>query len=59
VSKVDPEDAEQVADIFNVAPQLAREVVYENDEGGWKETPEDRWMRMRAWVGKHIKSETV
>jgi hypothetical protein len=56
VSEVDPEDSDQVADVFGIAPQLAREIVYENDEGAWGETPEQRWERMRKWVGAHIKT---
>lgn len=30
---VDPEDADAVAALFNLAPAMAREVVFENDEG--------------------------
>lgn len=53
--KLDPEDSESVADAFNIAPALAREIVYENDEGSWYgETPEGRWTRIRAWVSKRI-----
>jgi hypothetical protein len=56
MSNIDPEDSETVAGTFNIADQLAREVVYENDEGTWKpETPEERWSRMRAWVASQIK----
>jgi hypothetical protein len=49
---LDPEDAEHVAAVFGVAPALAREIVYENDEVGYwpKETPEARFTRLRAWV---------
>lgn len=48
---VDPEDADGVADLFGIAPALAREIVYENDEGAWSsESAEDRWKRMRAWA---------
>lgn len=57
MSKLDPDDIETVAAKFDVAPQLAREVVYENDEGGGyvRETPEKRWSRMRDWVRRQIK----
>ncbi len=48
---IDPEDPDAVADIFGIAPALAREIVYENDEGAWpRESAEDRWKRMRAWA---------
>jgi hypothetical protein len=43
---------------------MAREIVWENDDHpgvydpqqGWRrETPEERWTRMRKWVDKQIK----
>jgi hypothetical protein len=55
VDEIDPDDPESVARAFDIAPQLAREIVYENDECGWNETPENRWKRMRAWVEKQIR----
>lgn len=54
-AKVDPEDSEAVAAHFRIAPALAAEIVYMNDE--WRasgETPEARWQRMREWVRKQI-----
>lgn len=39
---------------FDVAECLIQEVEYENDEGGWRETPEQRWERMRRWVERQI-----
>lgn len=52
---LDPQDAKGVSATFDIAPQLAREIVYENDEGGWhNETPEARWVRMRKWVQSQI-----
>ncbi|SDS19438.1 hypothetical protein SAMN05216421_1076 [Halopseudomonas xinjiangensis] len=61
----DPEDAEEAANLLGIANALAREIVYENDECGMyrrnpttgsyeQETPEQRWVRMRAWVAKQI-----
>lgn len=32
MSEIDPDDWGQVSSIFNIAPALAREIVYENDE---------------------------
>jgi hypothetical protein len=55
---IDPEDHESVAAAFDIAHQLAQEIVYENDEGGgYGETPEHRWKRMRTWVEAQIKTE--
>jgi hypothetical protein len=43
---------------FDVAECLVREVEYMNDEGYYgKETPQQRWERMRRWVDKQIKAE--
>ena len=51
MSKIDPEEPQSVAAAFDIATQLAQEIVYVNDdEGTAKETPEERWTRMRKWV---------
>lgn len=51
---IDPEDSESVADAFGIAPAMAREIVYMNDE--WlRETPEQRYARMRQWIVSEIK----
>lgn len=53
---LDPEDYEQVAGVFDIAEQLAREVVFVNDEEGpCNETPEERWARVRAWAVEHLR----
>lgn len=57
MTALDPDDPDTVAEAFNVAPALVREITFENDECGmsWKpETPEARWQRMRKWVATHI-----
>lgn len=56
-ANVDPWDREAVAAHFNIAPALAAEIAYMNDE--WleyllRETPEQRWTRMRTWVDQQI-----
>lgn len=52
--------ARKLAKHFNIAPALASEIVYMNDEyDSWRnrtETPEQRWTRMRAWVNEQIKA---
>lgn len=56
MSGIDPDDAETVAGRFNIADCLAREVVYMNDEWTYrKETPSERYDRMRKWVRSQIK----
>ncbi len=53
--------AEKLAKHFKIAPALASEIVYMNDEyDSWRthgETPKQRWTRMRAWVQEQIKAE--
>jgi len=46
------EQAGQLAKLLGIAPALAREIVYVNDEDGpgEDERPSRRWARMRAWV---------
>ena len=51
----DDVDMGAVASAFGIAPALAREIVFENDEGHWQhESPRDRWQRMRTWVSRKI-----
>lgn len=52
-------EAEDLAVHFGVARALAAEIVYMNDEWIWdrNETPEARWIRMRAWVDQQIVRE--
>ena len=67
VSDLEPEhdddfvDGDLVATRFDVAQCMAAEIMFENDEhalyGKGDETPEERWVRMRAWVGRHITPE--
>lgn len=55
---LDPEDSARVAGTFDIADCLAREVVFENDEAWGRQTPEERWTRMRAWAASQIKPQT-
>lgn len=43
---------------LNIAECMVQEIEWENDEGAYKETPEQRWTRMRRWCDKHIKGAT-
>jgi len=56
MSKIDPYDRETVAVTFGVAEALAAEVMDVNDEqGGYRETPEARYARVRRWVEEQLK----
>lgn len=52
---LDPEDPDGVADAFDIAAPLAREIVFENDEQCSYMTPEERWKYMRTWVEQRLK----
>lgn len=54
MEKIDTEDRESVAEAFNIPLTLACEIMYENDEGGWRETPQQRWERMRLWATRQL-----
>lgn len=56
VKNIDPMQSDQVASLFDIAPCLAQEVAYENDEVYWSETPEHRWSRMYRWAKENIRS---
>ena len=56
---LDPDNRYQIAAHFDIAEALAAEVVFENDEGGRaSETPEERWIRVHAWVCENLRCET-
>ena len=58
MSELDPKDAKGVAKTFGIAPALAREIVFMNDEytawGYECEDPEARFSRMRKWIASLI-----
>lgn len=60
MSNIDPADPPQVAAAFGISKALACEIAFENDEAGgyWRsETPEARFLRVRAWVLGCLKKE--
>lgn len=75
ITKADPEDdqvAWELAQDFDIAECLAREVIWANDEWSrstpvrdehqrivrWvPETPDERWKRMRHWVESQIRQD--
>ena len=53
---LDPDDYNSIAGAFGIAAPLVRELEYANDEcGRHRETPEDRWQRVRDWAVSQIK----
>ncbi|HET8789956.1 MAG TPA: hypothetical protein VFM75_02010 [Modicisalibacter sp.] len=60
MQEIDPEDSERVSEVFDIADALAKEIVFENDEGTFHdETPEQRWSRMRKWVARNLAEENL
>lgn len=55
INNINPEYSEEVADAFDIAEPLAREIVYANDEHCEDLSPAERWNFMRKWVQKRIK----
>lgn len=54
VTNVDYGSPEDVAAKVGIASQMVAEIEYENDEGGWRETDEQRWQRMRRWAESNL-----
>lgn len=52
---MDPDDPDEMGEVFDVAHQLAAEIVNENDE--YYRTDEQRWRYMRGWVQRQIQGE--
>jgi hypothetical protein len=51
---LDMYDGDDVGKAFGISRSLACEIAYENDEARSRETPAERWTRMRAWVDKNL-----
>ncbi len=58
LEKIDPEDHDRLAGIFDAAPALIQEIEWVNDEGAWsRETPEQRYERVHKWLTENIALE--
>lgn len=54
---VDAEDPRQVAELMGIAPALAAEIAFENDdEWTTAKTPSNRWHYMRDWVRTRLEA---
>lgn len=57
LSVFDPEDVyvrEHAAEVFGIAPALAAEVMWMNDDAAWRATDSDRWKIVRDWAKKNL-----
>lgn len=57
MTKLYPDDREAVAQTFGIAPALAAEIVYMNDDVFYAQTPEGRWTQMRKWISGLLKDD--
>jgi len=58
LSSIDPEDRDMVAKRFGIAPAMAAEIAFMNDEGvGWNCHPAVRYARMVDWIKAQIIEE--
>jgi hypothetical protein len=58
VEGVDETDREAVGELVGIAPALAAEIAFLNDDECWHTSPESRWALMRSWVAGQIVEET-
>lgn len=58
MTNLDPQDPDTIASVFGIATPLVQEIEWMNDEAFYRATPERRWVEMRAWVAKNLKSDT-
>ncbi len=54
IEAIDTYDHEALGETFDIAHQLAQEVMYENDEVRWRATPEERWQHVRKWAEQQV-----
>lgn len=48
---IEPVDRDAVGIVFGIAPSMAAEIMFENDDNDYhNETPALRWARMRRWA---------
>jgi hypothetical protein len=69
LKSLDPEDSEigdEIGKMLGITGQLAREIMFENDDyyswsditGRLPDSPEKRWRYMREWVVNHIRADS-
>lgn len=54
MAAVDTHAWDQLGETFNIARQLAQEVMYENDDGWYHNNEEGRWEHVRSWAARQI-----
>lgn len=54
MQQLDPGEPDQVGTAFGISSMLAQEIVYQNDEVGYRQTPQERWERMHRWATENL-----
>lgn len=57
VSRIAYNCPDSVGRAVGIARSMVAEIEFVNDDGSWRsksETPEERWLRVRAWVTKRL-----
>jgi len=58
--KIDGDDHDYLAKLFDIAPCMVQEIEYRNDEYVWDrdltDSPVERWEVMREWVSENIRA---
>ncbi len=54
MSRLNPEECEQVGKAFGISSMLAQEIVYMNDERRHNQMPEERWTYMHKWATENL-----
>ena len=57
MNRIDDTDSTLVAHVFGIAHALAAEIEFINDDTGYEESDEKRFLRVRAWVVEHLKGK--
>lgn len=55
VGNLSDTDWDELGATFDIAPSLARETMYINDEGAFQESEQHRWERVRAWAAAQVR----
>lgn len=55
IGNVDTYDWDALGDLFDIAPQLAQEVMFINDDWSPNGTEQNRWKLVRDWAARQIR----
>lgn len=59
MAEIDPDDPIEVAQAFDIAYALAKEIAFVNDDSWPYVTSEQRWLYVRAWAAEQIRPEAT